>query len=854
MRETSIKLTIIKIAYFFLVMIVSVLIIGNVVKDDNADMSAPMPDATLPVVTLLNGDNSVNPLHGYISDVDISYMRGNILPVGSSRQVSFDINTFERKVWDLRFEVRSIDGSSLVEDTDISDYREDENHITGSFQLKDLITAGREYMLVIIMETDSGTARFYSRVVWTEDDERYHVDEEIDFVKSFSEATFSKTAAKEYSKYLESNSEGDNTTFSRVNIHSSFSQVTWGDLNVTKHTDPDVYITDIHSQTGCYELQYRVTVRDGSISRIYNVVEDYRVRYTSDRMYLLNFERTMNYIFDASSYSVGSNSIYLGITDPDLQVLESSSGSAFAFVSENRLFMYNNTENKLAYLFGFYDTDHDDIRTRWNNHSVKILNVDEAGNVKFAVSGYMNRGIHEGCAGIAVYNYDASVNAVEEQIFVKSTQSAEIIDEYAGTLAYSSGDVFYVMIDQNIYAIDMISRQVNSVVDNIGSGEYKISKSESTIAWQGDDLSNLSLMSLNSKAMSEIEADSGDYIILLGFMGEDLVYGLVHEDDVIPDQMGNPIYAMYSLRIVDTNNNILENYHPDGVYVTGVSIGENQIKLTRVVKSEDGEGYVSTYDDQIMSTLKSEEGSNTASVVSVDVFEKIVQINTKSEIKAKQLRVLTPNQTLFEGERDATPDVQRDADEKPLYYVYGLGGIEGIYANPADAVKCANDAPGVVMDDHNEYVWIKGNLLKSNQIMSITRNAETYENMTETDSTVACLDLILQFEGINRNVEALMEENMTVSQILESSLTEAKILDLDGCPMSAMLYYVNQDIPVMAKLNNGQSMLIIGFNDLNTVLLNPVTGEIYKYGMNDSESLFADNGNHFITYIRTSPR
>ena len=88
-----------------------------------------------------------------------------------------------------------------------------------------------------------------------------------------------------------------------------------------------------------------------------------------------------------------------------------------------------------------------------------------------------------------------------------------------------------------------------------------------------------------------------------------------------------------------------------------------------------------------------------------------------------------------------------------------------------------------------------------------------------------------------------------MTQILESSLVDATILELDGCPLSTMLYYVNKDIPVMAMLNNETAVLIIGFNDLNTVLMDPTTGTVYKYGMNDSEKLFEDNGNHFITYL-----
>jgi hypothetical protein len=417
-----------------------------------------------------------------------------------------------------------------------------------------------------------------------------------------------------------------------------------------------------------------------------------------------------------------------------------------------------------------------------------------------------------------------------------------------GKIAYAStSDVFYAMLDQNIYAVDLVERTASSVVEDIGGGEYKISKSESNIAWQSD-LESLNLMSLNTRSESNIKARSGDYIILLGFMGEDLVYGLCHSDDVGVDSIGNPIYAMYSIRIEDLEGNILENYRPDGVYVTSVTLGDNQIKLTRVKKDEGG-NYVPTYDDQIVSTLKAEEGNNRLEVVSVDVFEKIVQITTKNDIKSKQLRVLTPNQTLYEGSRNVEVDIERDIQEKPFYYVYGIGGMADIFTKPADAVRLASDISGVVMDDGNEYVWLKGNLLRSNQIMAITRMAESYEDITSKDSVAVCLDLVLKFEGVNRDVENLLGSGESVVSILKSSFPTSQILELDGCPLSAMLYYVNQDIPVMAMLNDGSALLLIGFNDLNTVLMNPQNGQVYKYGMNDSDKLFSENGNHFITYL-----
>ena len=143
-------------------------------------------------------------------------------------------------------------------------------------------------------------------------------------------------------------------------------------------------------------------------------------------------------------------------------------------------------------------------------------------------------------------------------------------------------------------------------------------------------------------------------------------------------------------------------------------------------------------------------------------------------------------------------------------------------------------------------VWLQ---MTSNQIMYITNLAETRENITAEDSTAVCLDMILQHRGISVNVESMLEQGNTVVDILKNNLVNAKVLELDGCPMEAMLYYVNQDIPVLATLNDGSSVLIIGFNDLNTVLMEPKTGRVYKFGREDSTNLFENNGNHFVTYL-----
>lgn len=814
-------------------------------------MTADMQEATFPIVKLINGTEEVNAMHGYANEMDGNYMHGDVLPIGYDRTLSFAVDKYERDINSVVFEVRQIDGSSLVESTQVTDFNETDSTISGTIQLKDLIDEDKEYMLVFLIETDTETIRYYSRIVWTGDEDRYYVDEHIAFALDFSEKTFTKDNSEELTKYLESNSEGDNTSFAKVNIHSSYSQVTWGDLEIKSHTDPEISVTDIHSQTAVVQLDYEVVLNNEGEEETYFVTEIYRTRYTSDRIYLLNYERTMEYVFQAEDKDITSSYIDLHISDPDMEIVENDSGTAFAFVSADRLFVYNGTDNKIALIFAFYDDSNYDERTTWRENLIRVLSVDEGGNVSFVVSGYMNRGTYEGRVGTVVYTYNSTLNTIEEESFIASTRSAQVQMAYISDLAYiNSSDTFFMSYEGDVYSISLADQAQSKIIENMTSGSYRISDSNSVIAWQDSDMTKLKVMNLATQTVSEIEADEGDYIKVLGFMGEDLVYGLIHQSDVHNDQMGNPVYAMYSLLIRDTEGNILEDYDPSGIFIISVTIEDNQIQMSRVVWDEENQSYVATYDDQIMSTLEAETGKNTVTTVTSDVFEATVEIVAKSTINYKKIIVQTPNFTMFEGSKEADIESEINVENRAIYYyVYGLDGLEGYYTDPADAVLTAYNAPGVAIDSNNNYIYFKGNLLTSNQNMTITRLAEAWDDMTDEDSAAVCLDLMLQYEGLNRDTQAMLDNGESIIEILEETLQDAQILDLDGCPLEAMLYYVNQDIPVLARLNNGKTVLIVGFNSLNTVLLDPEQGAVYKYGMNDSTELFEENGNHFITYI-----
>lgn len=827
----------------------ALLILSRVMNQGNTDMTTEMGEATYPVLSMYVGSYRVGSLHGYAQSMECAYLRDNLQPIDEDRKIDVRMNTYGRGVDSIAFEVRSLDGERLVESTPVETYENGEDEISFSITLKDLIESDTEYMLVFLVTPEGGTPiRYYSRIILSES---LHVREKLDYITDFHERTFDKEAAAELTKYLESNAEGDNTTFHKVTIHSSFNQVTWGDLPVRKVEEPRIIIRELAEQTGSFDLEYLVNISNGKKTDYYRVNEYYRIRYTPDRMYLLDFERTMEQIFDEESDVYINDKIVLGITGEEVALRESDGGNVFAFTVADKLYSYNVTDNKLARLFSFYGNTEElrDLRSAYDRHDIRVLTVDETGNILFLVYGYMNRGRHEGCVGVALYAYNSMTNTVEEMAYIPYDKSYELLKTDIEELSYlSRTGIYYFMLDGSVYAVDVRTLSIQTVVTGLKEGGYHVSESNQMLVWQeGSDLyaaTDLILMNLNTQMQTKINAGSDEYISVVGFMGEDLIYGLARKRDIRENSTGIITFPMYCLKIQSDDGSVLKTYQKDNVYVVASEITENQLTLSRVVYDEESESYVPTQDDQIMNTEEVRDGNNVLSFVVTETYETICQITVKNEIDARGLKHLTPKEILFEGSRSVGE--LGEGPSEAYFYVYGKNGIENLYVNPGKAVELAYRVAGVVVDDDGDYVWRRETRSTRNQIMAITEN-----EVTESESSLAvCLDTILKYEGISRNTQRRLNQGDTVMDILESDLQNCTILDLSGCSLDAVLYYVNKDIPVLATLADGNAVLITGFNELNIVVMDPVTGTLEKRGMNDSTEWLEENGNQFISYIR----
>ncbi len=200
------KKVISKLAVCIVVFVITLFVSSSIYNKGNEELTASMEQASLPLVHITAKGIAYNCLHGLKQEMDGSFFRDTITPLEEGRTLSFVIDKYGNEIRSIRFEVRSIDGTRLVERTKVNDYREDDSSIQAAVTIKDLIEPGVEYNWILLVESEGETIRYYTRII---DGEAYNTYEKLAFVKDFHEKTFDKEKASDLVTYLESNYKGE---------------------------------------------------------------------------------------------------------------------------------------------------------------------------------------------------------------------------------------------------------------------------------------------------------------------------------------------------------------------------------------------------------------------------------------------------------------------------------------------------------------------------------------------------------------------------------------------------------------------------------------------------------------------
>jgi len=828
--------TIKRAAILLLIFIAAVLLFfflnRNLAKQDST-MYMTMDKPSLPVAYTKMYGREINAMPAYRQEMGNAAACDSLTVLPKDRELEIHIAGTDKAVLAIRYEIRSLNLERLVEDTSVTEWMQQDDSVTAVLPIQNLLTGDREYLLQIEADLDTyGTVYYYTRVMWTENET---IQPMIDLAVDFSTRTFNYEEAKNLTDYLETNSTEDNTSFGTATIRSSFSHLTWGRLKMQPVGEVQVTLKELDGIMGCVKLSYLASRQDeNGETELYTVEEDFTMKWNGQKnmnvqnirqIYIMDYERTVKQVFQGTRADFTGKRIMLGISnDQEMSVKKSANGKTLAFLAGRELWCYDQQKQRAVRIFSFRSEDPSDLRSNYDQHKIKILQVKDDGGVDFLVYGYINRGMHEGYTGVAGYHYDAAGNAINERFFIPLKAAYEELGEDLEQLAtINSSDMLYLYLGNTIYGIDLTSNEYMIVADSLTEGSYAVSADKTRIAWQeGGTLYEadvLHLLDLETGEKKEIRAQSGVRVRVVGFVGNDLVYGLAHAGDQWVVNGRTVDLPMSALEIMNTDMDVETRYEKPGTYISGVWVEESRIHLKRVVRLDD-QKFTETEQDTIVCNA----GMGTGPLAGIGWY--ISQDKGKLYFIQLDNEITSGHDIITSASRRISYDNSNNLELKAAgrnqvlkFYAYGGGHLLGISGDFTRALKLAYDSMGIVTDDNHNILWSRVN----------------------RGNTRAIRDAAAAAAPLYRHLE-----EFSGSQEFSDGIT---MLDARGCSMMQMLYFIDQGIPVIAYTEEGSYLLLTGFDQYNVTVYNPVTRETSKVGLNDGTEYLRLKGNDFVCAV-----
>lgn len=838
-----------KLLILLAVFVAALVFMSGHIKEEEITLenTVKMKEAAFPLLYLRSSGFEMNRLHGYSSNIPASEVREAITPLDGKKTLEIFLEEKGRRVKRLKFEVRKPGSNEILESGSISALEEKDGVKTAKLKLSSNLDTSKEYALKLTAVADNGDKlHYYTRIKYYETD--FFLKEKLDFVKYFHEASMNKEKVKKLAAYMEPSRADDNTSLAKVTIHSSLENLSWGNLKPEILTDVIPAIKEINVETAAVLLEYFAAADTEAGRCVYHVKEFYRLRYTSNRIYLLNYERTMEELFDIEKTSVSKSDFKIGITNQkNMETVVNEDNTKVAFVREGALWYYSLAENKAVCVFSFLSEKMDYLRDAYDQHSIRILNMDDSGNIDFTVYGYMNRGDYEGKTGLVLYSFYADSNRIEERVYIPLETSYQILKEDIEGFSYvSAKGVFYFTVNNRVYSYNIAARRLKIVATDITEENFAVLEGVGAIAWldnpQIGESEALSILDLETEQERRLSAPAGECMKIFGSIDGSVIFGYVRPKDIRQAENGEGYTPAYELGIADKDGKILKSYKKKNIYITKAQVRENVARLTRVKKSGDGQY---PYKEISSDSILSQAGNGNMGVV----LETRITEQTKTEyylslpegyeMGGKPKVTRTVNAILSEDTTLRLPEEEWDVKK---YYVYALGEITASYEDPAEAILEADAQMGVVLNRDSLLVWERGGRFNHKMLGQI-KQTRVKSGVTAKG---ACLYMLLSNAQVSSDASKLSKDSRSIPEVLGDSLKEP--VNLTGCTLDEVLYFVSSGKAVIAMRAEGQPVVITAYDEASVTWYDPKEGSV-KQSIKNAAAMFEAAGNIFISYI-----
>ncbi len=820
--NNTMKKTLILLVIFVISLLTYMILANNKKQEETITIYKEIEASTIPTISIEMFGANRNLLVGYVQDFENKLVRDSLTILPEDSILPITINTTDDQIKSISYEVRTLDASRLIERTTIENYERLDGQIKAVLPIADLLETETQYMLQIDLETETREEiHYYTRIMKTEIP---YVETMISLALDFSKKTLDYDMAKELIPYLEYDPTKDSNNLGSINLESSFDQLTWGRLDMVPVGEVQLTLKELDGLMSNIELKYLLQGTDDSGNeQYYEVEENFTFKWSEIRIYLMNYRRNVNEIFYGEQDAFVGKRILLGIHDLEEIAVEESQDEMYqAFVSGKELWSFHQDEMKavLVYSAGYNGDVTNQMGSSPNKQGIKILNVNDTGDIDFLVYGHMSHGSHEGQMGIAYYEYLANEEALVEGFFIPSVRLFDELEEDIATLSFLNDErMLYLHLDQGIYGIGLESKEYIVIADLLDFGSYAISQDMSRIAWQGGgDLyhaDTIHLLDLNTGIGTDITAQGDDRLRTLGFVGNDLIYGHASEDDLWITNGKVKELPMYAIEIINEQMEVETRYERSGSFLTEVVVEGSRIHLNKVNKI-DNHNFVFFEEDTIVCNVEIEDVENSdlgyyASEEKGRVY--YVPLNDTIE-DASRLKVRKPKNISYDNTQVFDLKSTKESIET---YFYGYGGGEMLLrsTNFSDVLFAVYDKMGIIVDEDQNVIWDR-----------VNRGIE---------ASIPDVDLVV--EQSDGKIESYLQGNL-----LEGGL----VIDASGISLQQVLYFIEIGMPILSYQLDGTKLWIIGYDNFNITVYEPVTGSSWKMGQNDATAYFEAQGNDFM--------
>ena len=833
----------------FVLIVVAAVLTSMIKKHAEQEDYYEMSPASLPVISLSYLEDCSTDLYGYVNEMNLPDMRDVIVPLSSERSLDLTVKKYGNQADSLSYEVRSLDGAEFIDtgEAALADSESGSSDVRLTFS--DLMESGREYQLVLTLTLSEKTVHYYTRVLYARTN---YAEQLMAFIREFSDATYNRNKAETFLvNYIQPQDQSVTNDYYYTDIHSKYAIFTYGNLTVTKNPDVRIRITELEPTQISATLTYTIRMNTGSDSRNCLVNEFFCARYRSEKVYLLDYNRTVEQEFNAERSMVENGRIRLGIGHGENQIRNSDDNAWTVFTTGNQIWSFNTRTNALNRIFSFADKDDASYRSSYDHHRVQIVRAENNGDIDYMVYGYLNRGSYEGQVGICFYRYHAADNTTDCLFFMPVYQSEQILMMDLGTLAYvNEDDVCYLRYGDGIYSIDLNSGESVEVTIRAYPGMYAINKMGNVVAWQeGDSMTypeRLVILNMDTQTTIVVNADSehDEYVKILDFIGDDIVYGFGRTQDSVIEANTDTEQLMNRVLIASTSSelDIQQEYEAKGFYILSVNVYSTRIAIRRALKAVNGS--LRDLEDDVLLLTQEIEGSQEKSMLMArqnDQTKKEYYIQISSVMnKDSQYSTLIPKFGLMKN----VNVIALKHYQTNVYYVFGYGRLLYVESELNKAIHEAYEVMGVVVDEDMNYVWTRGtrDLFK-------TISIQPYRASGRNKTLAASLQVLCAQEGMQlAHVEQDLEEGLSPVEIISSALRNYRGVSLYGCTLQEVLYFINAGHPVLAVMGNREAAVITGYDTKSVTVYFPYTGDSEQMETAEAEAYFLKNHNRFISY------